>query len=132
MYDAWCDMAGGGFTLVMKVDADDADFTFDSSRWTSPATLPFGTSSSATDASAWLTSARSVPVRRLRIGLVRAGVARFVNVTIGDNPAGLALVPLMATGQPPTAGAAPSKIKAPPAAAVLAAAKGSPALAEGL
>ncbi|MDP2345758.1 MAG: tandem-95 repeat protein [Deltaproteobacteria bacterium] len=33
-YDAFCDMSGGGFTLVMKADGTDDELEFDDARWT--------------------------------------------------------------------------------------------------
>ena len=85
-FQAWCDRAGGGWTLVIKVDGNKPDGGYASPLW-SDTTPTAGASPAPDGASARLPGYASLPLTQVRVTLVSGGIAR--SLVLGAKAANL-------------------------------------------
>ena len=80
-FQTWCDMesAGGGWTLLMKVDGSSGTFTYDSAYWTN--TSVYNAGSPGYDLSeAKLASFHTLPFSELRVGMRVGSTVNWVTI----------------------------------------------------
>ena len=85
-FQAWCDMefAGGGWTLVMKLDGNKTTFGYTSTHWTSDKTHNPGSADMSLN-EAKLASFSSVPFSALRLGMRVAGKTNWVTLSVSGS-----------------------------------------------
>jgi hypothetical protein len=70
-YQAYCDMTGGGFTLLMKLNGASQTFKYSSSYWTSRTLLPGNGDLSQNEVK--LASYHTVPINELKFSMHAGG-----------------------------------------------------------
>jgi hypothetical protein len=81
-FEVYCDMTGGGWTLVVKVRSGDADtFRYDSANWTGTGTLNPTSLDPAVDENMKSLAYSQLPVSEIRFDLVTVGNSRTETVS---------------------------------------------------